>query len=242
MNNDLPETETVGIIKTVKNKKVIGLLKNQGKNMIEFPEITIRKIELDESEKNKFVNIGEFDWLIFTDLFTVDFFLEELAETGFDLYRLDEFKICACGEAVSDKLRFAQIHSDVIPARKSPENIFDELLMYASDEADFFDSKFLLLKGQNKNELLTKFLVEKKLNLVEITNYSVEPLNSFENAKYKSLLSGGAIERFIFTSPEDWESLNQFGGEGYLTNIFETIEIETMDEVTEQTLRENILK
>lgn len=242
MNSDESKQETVGIIKTVRNKKVIELLKNQGKNVIEFPEAKVVKIELGDNEKNKLVNIGEFDWIIFTDIFTVDFFLEDLAATGFHLYHLDEFKICACGEAVSDKLRFAQIHSDVIPAQKSAGIIFAEISAYTADEETFFNSKFLLLKGFDKAKSLSKFLVEKNLNLVEMINYSVEPISSFENAKFKSLLSGSAIERFIFTSPEDLESLSQFGEEGFLTDLFANIEIETTDEITDQTLRENTFK
>lgn len=236
MNNEASDAETVGIIMTVKNKKVIQLLKSQGKNVIEFPEIKTEKKEPGEREKMFLLNLEDFDWLVFTDIFTVDYFLEDLTETEFDLYRLDEFKICANGEAVSDKLRFSQIHSDVIPKDNSPQSILSGISDYIFDDAEFKNSKFLIINAENRKDEITKVFIESGLTTEVIDVYKIKEANQFETAKYRTLFSDEAIDRFIFTSPEDFESLNQFiSGDDFEKN---KIEFETTDEITAQTLRE----
>lgn len=236
MSNETAESETVGIIKTVRNKKVIELLHKQGKTVVEFPEIKIEKIGLEDNERQLLENILQFDWLVFTDIFTVDFLIEELEKTEFELYRLDELKICSCGEAVSDRLRFSQIHSDVVPQYNSADSMLSGIKDYIFDEDEFRNSKFLIINGEN--EEISNSFSENKLKSENIKVYKVAETNVFETAKYKSLISGGAIDRFIFTSPEDWESFKFIVGENVLSN---EIEFETTDEITAQTLRENSL-
>lgn len=237
MTNEAFEAETVGIIMTAKNKKVIRLLKNQGKNVVEFPEIKTGKKKLGEKEKQFLLNLEEFDWLVFTDIFTVDYFLEDLTETEFDLYRLDEFKICANGEAVSDKLRFSQLHSDVIPKDNSFRSVLSGISDYIFDEAEFKESKFLVITSEKRKDEISKIFNESGLTAKVIEVYSIIEANQFETAKYRTLFSDDAIDRFIFTSPEDFESLNQF----ITRSDYEKtkIEFETTDEITTQTLREN---
>lgn len=236
MNNETFDRETVGIVRTVKNKKVIELLKNQGKNVIEFPEVKTEKTELNDSEKEILQNIEEYDWLIFTDIFSVDYFLENLNEAEFDLYRLDEFNICANGEAVADRLRFSQIHSDVIPQNKSAQTILSSISGYVFDETEFGNSKFLIVKAENRDDEISKLFIERKLETKTIDVYKIVDANPFETAKYKTLFSDDEIDRFIFTAPEDFESLDQIsGGFEFARN---KIEFETTDEITAQTLIE----
>lgn len=236
MNNETSEVETVGIIKTVKNKKVIELLKKQGKNVIEFPEIETEKKELGDAEKLLLQNLEEFDWLIFSDIFTADYFLEHLNEIEFDLYRLDEFKICANGEAVADKLRFSQIHSDVIPQNNSSRSILSGISDYVSDDDEFGNLRFLIIKAENKKDEISKAFTENDLTAKIIDVYKIRDANQFEIAKYRTLFSADEIDRFIFTSPEDFESLSQIiSGDDFEEN---KIEFETTDEITAQTLRE----
>ena len=130
--------------------------------MIEFPEIKTVKINLNDRQINLLKNLNEFDWLIFTDIFTVDYFLEELEKTGFELYELDNFRICACGEAVADKLRFVQVHSDVIPVNSDEEVIISGIKDYIFDEEQFVNSKFLIVKAENKTSELSKLLKDEE--------------------------------------------------------------------------------
>ena len=241
MTSEIAEKETVGIIKNGKNKKVIELLKNQDKNVIEFPEIKTVKTNLNEGQFNLLSNLNEFDWLIFTDIFTVDYFLEELETTGFQLYELDNFRICAGGEAVADKLRFVQVHSDVIPVNSDEENIISGIKDYIFDEEQFTNSKFLIVKAENKNFGLSELLKDEKVKTFEIEVYKIVTEENLDSAKYGALLFGGAIDKFIFTSPEDIESILLFAKNKNLSELLSGVEVDATDEITAQTLRERNL-
>lgn len=242
MNSELAEQETVGIIKNGKNKKVIELLESQGKNVFEFPEIKTEKNDLSEDQIGLLRGIKEFDWLIFTDIFTVDYFLEELGKTGFELYELDNFRICACGESVADKLRFVQIHSDSIPVTLENEVIFSSIEDYIFDEAKFVNEQFLIIKAEKSDSELTKLFTGKKIKTAEIEVYKTIPEENLDGAKYGALLAGGAIDKFIFTSPADIESLLIFAKNKNMSELLSGVEIDATDEITAQTLRERDLK
>lgn len=237
MNKSTSDAESVGIIKTVKNKKVIELLKKQGKTVVEFPEIKTEKIKIGEREQQLIENLEDFDWLVFSDIFAVDYFFEDLTETDFDLFRLDEFKIYANGEAVADKLRFSQIHADVIPQDISPQTILTAISDYIFDNSNLKISKFLVIKAENKKDELSKVFTDNDLAFELIDVYKINSENRFEAAKFKTLLLDTEINRFILTAPEDFESLKQISGEFDFEN--NQIEFDTTDEITSQTLAEN---
>lgn len=237
MNKSTSEPETIGIIKTVKNKKVIELLIKQGKTIVEFPEIKTEKIELNDREIQMIEHLEDFDWLVFSDIFSVDYFLEILTESDFDLFRLDEFKIYANGEAVADKLRFSQIHADIIPPNSSPQTILSAVSDYIFDHSELKASNFLIIKAENKNDALVKLFTGNDLSAESIDVYKTKDVNQFETAKYKTLFSDNEIDRFILTAPEDFESLKQISNDFDFEN--KQIEFETTDEITAQTLSEN---
>ena len=241
MNQVLTEKETVGIFKSGKNKKVIELLKKQNKNVVEFPLLKNEAVLFEKVQETVLENIREFDWLVFTDIFSVGYFLDELEKTGFELFELDNFRICACGEAVADKLRFVQIHSDVIPHERSAEKIIAAISEYIFDDSEFLNSNILIIKAENKYFEISELLIERQIKNVEMEVYRVLPGNGLEHAKLNVLLSGGAIDRFIFTSAEDVESLINISEKLILTDILSGIEIEATDEITLQTLSENNL-
>src|SRR5687768_2796063 len=123
---DLTE-KTIGIVENPKNKKLIANLEKQGNTIILFPEPETRLVK---NEFDVVENIRDFDWLIFIDLNSVDCFLKLLEENGIDFFELDALRICALGEAVSDRLRFQQLHSDVIPPSNQAQSVISALADY----------------------------------------------------------------------------------------------------------------
>ncbi|MEO6589218.1 MAG: uroporphyrinogen-III synthase [Pyrinomonadaceae bacterium] len=241
MIDELSKKETVGVFKSGKNKKLIELLKSQNKSVIEFLQVKTEAVIFDVEKLNILKKIRQYDWLIFTDIYTVDYFMAGLEKTGFELFELDKFRICACGEAVADKLRFVQIHSDVIPPKKSAEVTVSALSDYIFDDAEFLDSNVLIIKSEDINSEISKLLLKKRIKNVEIEVYRTLSVSSLENAKLNTLLSVGDIDRFIFTSAEDVESLLILSKNAQLSKYLSGIEIETTDEVTSQILSENLI-
>ncbi len=242
MNIEKAERETVGIIKNGRNKQLINFLRTQNKNVVEFAEIKTECLELSEQQLLIFNSLEKFDWLVFTDVFTVECFFIVLENIGFELFELDGYKICAFGEAVADKLRFSQIHSDVIPSKLSAEVILSDIKDYIFDEKQFLKSKFLIVKSQNKISELVNVFEKNAVQFIELEIYkSISDKNS-SNTKSLALLAGGAIDRFIFTSPEDLETLLHYAPDKKPNDFLADIKPEATDSVTEQTLRENGLE
>lgn len=228
--------KTIGIIENPKNRKLISNLEKQGNKIILFPE---PKTVLINSELDICSKINDFDWLIFTDLHSVDYFLQLLEENEINLFELDALRICALGEAVADRLRFQQLHSDVIPPNNRAQSVISALNDYIFNENEFTGIKFLIIKESNAEFEISGLLSEKKADVTEISVYKSVFQDSLQIPKLKALVKGGGIDEFIFTAPEDvFNILRLFNNEN-LEKIFAGIKISTNDEVTRQTFNEH---
>lgn len=231
----------IGIIKSSANRKIVSDLLAQDAKIIEFPTPKIKRI-LPENWIETIEQLSDFDWLVFTDILAVEYFLEILEEREFDLFELDNLRVCSYGEAVSDRLRFVQLHSDVIPSNLEVGNIFKEITAYIADEKDLKDSKFLIIKGGLDESEIVKLFNAQDVFVREISVYQSMKESSKELTVSKSLLLGGAVDEFIFTSPIDYLFLKQFFAIGNLQDLLAGTKIIASDETTFQFLRENGFK
>lgn len=224
----MPIDKTYAVFDRPANRKIITGLEEQGAKVfkIKFPEIETAKL-LDE-DLQKMQNPIDFDWLVFPDVFAVEIFLQKLEASNFDFFELDAVRICAFGEAVSDRLRFVQIHSDVIPANFHPENIFQAISDFA---VEIENLRFLILKRTESLCELSNLLRAEKADVSEIEIYQFKADPEF--SKVKALLTGGAVDAFLFNSPEEvFAFANLFGD---LT--FEDLRLSSNDETTRQTIK-----
>lgn len=238
MNQISASSKTVGIFRNPPNKKLIELFKSQDKNVFAFPALETKRADMSESELELFKNIFDFDWIIFSDIWTVEFFLEILEEQNLDFFDLDSVKICSNGEAVADSLRFRQIHSDVIPPKNTVNAAFTALSDYLSAENKFSGLRFLILKEVAENSELANLLSENFAEIREVEIYEIRNKSESEISKLKALLFGGAIDEFVFSSPEEVFSLLKLIGNENFAQIFSEIKIQALNEITQQTLFE----
>lgn len=228
--------KTIGIVENPKNKKLISNLEKQGNKIILFPE---PKTILIKSEIDICSKINDFDWLIFTDLHSVDYFLQLLEETEINFFELDALRICALGEAVADRLRFQQLHSDVIPPNNRAHSVISALNDYIFNENEFTELKFLIIKESNAEFEISDLLSEKKANIAEISVYESVFQDSARLPKLKALVKGGGMDEFIFTSPEDVFNISLLFKNENLGKVFSEFKISTNDEITRQTFIEH---
>lgn len=229
--------KTIGIVGNAKNRKLIENLEKQGNKIVLFPESEPALLKIESEFLSK---VNDFDWLIFTDLYAVDFFLHLLEEKEFNLFELDALRICALGEAVADRLRFRQIHSDVIPADNRMQTIFSALEDYVFGENEFSGMKFLIIKKANAKSEIACVLSEQKAIVTEISVYQSDFQDAANVPRLKALLKGGGIDEFVFTSPDDVFSVLRIAGNENLEHLFSEIKITAGDEITMQTFNENL--
>lgn len=230
--------KTYALFNNPANRKLVSDLKKTGATVLEFPPVETEKIILDESTITKLKNLGEFDWLIFPDVLAAEFFLENLEELETDLFELDSLRICAVGEAVSDRLRFVQIHADVIPQTIESETIYSAIIDYAGED-ELKNLKFLYAKEISSADDLIDKLTEKTALVFELPIYRTKITHNSEITRLKILLENGAVDEFIFTAPTDFIALGKYFADAKLKDIFSEIKVSAADGVNFQTAAEH---
>jgi len=240
MANALPR-KTLAIFSAPANKKIISRLRGDSHEVIEFPFVEAEKVELNPAEESFLKNVSRFEWIIFPDVYAVEFFLEALAERQFEFFELDSLRILAGGEAVADRLRFVQIHADVIPARLDTESVFKALRDYLYDENEFVGLRILLPKEAAFETELTELLRARQAEVAELAVYRLKTENVAGLTRLKTLLKGGAVDEFVFTSPAEVSNLAAVFREK-LKDLLAGTSVSATDETTFQTLREYELR
>lgn len=234
--SDAELKKTYGLVENPLNKNLISRLKQHGEDLLIFPALKAERLELPETQTDFLKNPAQFDWIIFADVLAADFFIEILGELDVDFFELDNARICAVGEAVADRLRFVQVHADVIPSKTSDEAVFSAISDYA--ETELKDLRFLLVGGNYSGSELAEKLRGENATVEELIIYQAGLRDDSANAKLKTLLKGGAVDEFIFSSPEDLLSLKiLFSGEKP-SEILSEIRVSAASEVVFQTLQE----
>jgi uroporphyrinogen-III synthase len=232
--SDAVSERTLAIFAGPKNKKLIEQLRAGRSRLLEFPFIEAEPIETAGRAPD---DLSEFDWLIFPDVHAVEFFLQKLEEKRIDFFALDDLRVCAFGEAVSDRLRFVQLHADIIPARVDTDSVFSALRDYLFDEKEFEDLRILLPRENSARLELTQLLRQRKSIVTELPIYRLHKAGDSGLAKLKALLRGGAVDEFVFTSPAEISDLQNVLDEE-LANLLAGMSVSAVDEITFQTLHE----
>lgn len=229
--------KTYGLFAVPQNKKIIAKIRESNANVLEFSYGEITERELRENENQILRNIAQFDWLVFADIFSADAFIQELEANGLDLYELDEIRICSFGEAVADRFRFVQLHSDVIAQKIDETYIAESIMMYIGSEAELENAKILAVGIKNNINLLTDILKSKNALVAELNLIDFELPKPNEQTLKKTMLKGGAVDEFIFCSVEDVVQFKlNFGDELLNEKLFDTVW--GTDEITLKTLDE----
>jgi uroporphyrinogen-III synthase len=222
------------------NNRLISLLRENGEEVLIFPSLEPSAVELSGTALEYIKNPAQFDWLIFTDAFAADFFIDALREMDTDFFELDNSTVCALGESVADRLRFVQIHADVIPPNLRDETIFSTIAQYAGGE--FGGINFLVVGEKSKKFEFVAKLQSEAASIEFLPVYQAAFDNETDLTRLKTLLKGGAIDEFIFASVEDIAALKLLLADEDLTNNLRGVNTWATAEPAFQALQENGLR
>jgi uroporphyrinogen-III synthase len=229
-----------GLFSTEINEPLISELSASGNSVNLIPPIVTQKVEFDLETSRALRDFSNLDWLVFTDIVTVDYFIEFLNENEIDLFDLDSVRICAFGETVSDRLRYSEIHADVIANAIDTEIIFNQLVQYIAQTKG--EMKVILLKRLTAIIELTERLKAVKFVVNEISNYRQMDNESMLIAKAKALIAGGAFEEIIFSDPVDLVSLSTMFEGRDLKAVLAGVDLSVVNNQMFQMLFENGFK
>ncbi|MBX7170130.1 MAG: uroporphyrinogen-III synthase [Pyrinomonadaceae bacterium] len=215
------------------NKKTISDLAEKNVETVIFPGIMTEEIEF---EATIIESLSNFDWLVFTDVYTVEYFVNALEKKGIELFELDALRVLAFGESVADRLRFSQLHADVIPSTVKTSDVLQSLQDYIFE--DFSELKFLILKEEKSQPEIAEELKRLNSTVTELGIYFAKVEDENEIPKLKALLKGGAIDEFIFSTHFDVLNLAQMFQAENLKDILDDVTLTAIDNLTLQSLKE----
>ena len=212
------------------------LLEGKGAQCLEFPTIEVVPPAswgpLDEAIRN----LGLYNWLIFTSVNGVRFFLQRLQEYGEDVRALHGIRLGAIGPKTAAKLTERGLRLDLVPSEYRAEAVIEEL-----GEQEVRGKRFLLPRAAKAREILPEKLEEMGGQIDVVTAYeTIRPAGKSEEVR--SLLQKGAISCITFTSSSTVENFAAMFPGDDLPALLDKAAIACIGPITAQTAREHGLE
>ncbi|MEJ7616566.1 MAG: uroporphyrinogen-III synthase [Pyrinomonadaceae bacterium] len=159
-------------------------LESRGARVIACPTIEIVAPESYAALDEAIEHLYGYDWLIFTSVNGVDYFVRRFAQLGRDVSELDELKVCAIGEATADRLRDVSVHVDLVPEQFKAEGVFAALESYLGGHENLRGLNFLIPRAAVARDYLPRALEEAGARAAVVAAYrTVRPQMSAANWK-----------------------------------------------------------
>lgn len=135
-------------------------LEDLGGDITVFPVIAIRGIPGSRELEDSAAKLGQYDWVIFTSAYGVDYYLQFLTRKGISRQDLHRGKICAVGPATAARLDHFDIPVDLIPEDYVGEGILSALQVRHSEPAGLKDLRILIPRAKRARNLLPQELAK----------------------------------------------------------------------------------
>jgi uroporphyrinogen III methyltransferase/synthase len=187
-------------------------------------------------------NLFGYDWIVFTSVNGVEHFLRRLEAAGKDVGELDELRVCAIGEATSERLVAAHVHVDVVPQKFQAEGVFDALENYLGGHDKFENLNFLLPRAAVARDYLPRALEEAGARVDVVPAYRTVRPETTDRARVEALLVGGGVDCVTFTSSSTVHNFAQLFDTRDLRRLLAGVRVACIGEITAQTASEYGLK
>ena len=212
-------------------------LEHYGATVVVCPTIEISEPESYERLDEAVDHLYGYDWIIFTSVNGVDFFLRRLLSKGKTVDQLDDLKTCAIGDATAERLRDAHIHVDVVPAEFKAEGVFKALTEFIGGHERLKGLNILLPRAAVARDYLPKALEEAGARVDVVPAYrTVVPVN-VDRGRLSAMLAGSA-DCIAFTSSSTVKNLALLFDTNDLSNILRGLTIACIGDITASTAAE----
>lgn len=207
-------------------------LERYGARVVSCPTIEIVEPESHAVLDEAITNLFGYDWLIFTSVNGVDFFLRRLAHLGRDVEELDELKVCAIGDATVERLSDARVHVDVMPQQFKAEGVFAALESYLGGVSEFDRLNFLIPRAAVARDYLPRALEAAGARVDVAPAYRTVAPQTTDRARVEAMLVGGAIDCVTFTSASTVRNFAQLFDTNDLSSLLAGVHIACIGDVT----------
>lgn len=207
---------------------ITARLRDLGANALELPAIEIRPA-LDATALDQAIaDLSTYDWLLFTSVNGVRFFLEALDRSGSDV-RAIRGRICAIGPATRDALAAAHLKTDLMGQEYVAESLLD-----AFAGVSLSGSRMLLARAAEARDILPAGLTSRGARVDVVEAYRTAAPDE---------LPGQAAEILDALAPSDWvtftssSTVRNLAGAAGISRL-RRVRIATIGPVTSATARE----
>jgi uroporphyrinogen III methyltransferase/synthase len=206
-----------------------GRLRSLGGDAIELPVISIQPPEDSAPLDLAIAHLADYDWLIFTSVNGVRFFLERLDHSAHDLRSL-KAKICAIGPATRQAIEDLHLKVDLMPDEYVAESL---VAAFASEQLN--GKRILLPRAALARDVIPTELSKLGARVDVVEAYrNIIPENATSRAQ--EILAGDERPDWItFTSSSTVDNTIAVAGRGAL----EGVRIASIGPVTSNTVRQH---
>jgi uroporphyrinogen III methyltransferase/synthase len=199
---------------------------------------------IEIADPESFVRLDEaiehlygYDWLVFTSVNGVDYFLRRLRACRHEISELDELRVCAIGEATAETLRDAHVHVDVVPDQFKAEGVFAALETYVGGQDALHGVNFLIPRAAVARDYLPKALEEAGARVDVVPAYRTVVPENLDRGRLAAMLSGSA-DCIAFTSSSTVRNLAQLFDTTDLSENLRGVSVACIGDITAATAAE----
>lgn len=194
------------------SKELVVFIEKLGYNIFLFPTIETRKNKLSSEAEKHLKNISQFDWIIFTSVNGVDYFMEVIQSLDIEHKILKKMYLGAVGPKTAQALKKYNLPIHFIPSQFTTKSLAKEL-------PNIKDKKILLLRAEIANPTLGKILRKRNATVVNIPLYKTIFIKN-PKINFKKLLTAKKIACITFTSPSTVKGFLKNIEIGLLSDVF----------------------
>jgi uroporphyrinogen III methyltransferase/synthase len=213
-------------------------LEAYGARVVSCPTIEIVEPESFAPLDDAIQNLYGYDWLIFTSVNGVDFFLRRFNQLGHEVSELDECKVCAIGEATAERLREASIHVDLVPEEFKAEGVFYALERFCGGAEALGGQNFLIPRAAQARDFLPRALEGAGARVDVVPVYRTVAPRDTQKRRVEALLAGGGVDCITFTSSSTVRNFAELFDTGDLSHILKGVSIACIGDITASTAAE----
>ncbi len=175
------------------SKQLSRTLESMGATTIEMPTIEIAEPTSYERVDQAIGNLKQYDWVIFTSVHGVRYFVDRMSNLSVSLEALRSVKVAAIGSTTRAALRLAGREPDFTPREYLSERLALEI-------GDVRGKKFLLPRSDMASERLPQLLRERGGLVDEVSMYRTIVPPKLSSKTLSDILQNG-VDLVLFTSP-----------------------------------------
>jgi uroporphyrinogen III methyltransferase / synthase len=209
--------------------ELVDMLEARGADAIQAPTIRIAPPEDLSALDRACIEAGACDWIVFTSVNAVDYFMQRLLATG-DIRDLKGVRLCAIGPATARHVAKYGLRVDLTPAEARSEAVIDALRTTGSLNG----VRFLLPRADIARDVLAEQLRDAGAEVSEVVSYRTLLAGSDRDGDhdiYRMLLDR-QVDAITFTSASTVKNFAKIYGEEQAADLLRTTVVASIGPVT----------